>query len=48
MKTDTIGLKIDENERKMVNTLRKKHYINVPAFLRDSIKNLYNKLENKT
>ncbi len=44
-KQQHMNFKVDEDIVEMANVLKDKHYINMSSFFRDSITNLYNKLE---
>lgn len=42
-----MNFKVSQSMIDMANVLQEKHYINMSSFFRDSVTNLYNKLENK-
>ena len=40
-----IVVRVSREERKMLDTLKNKHFVNISAMFRQSVKDIYNKLE---
>lgn len=47
MKKNLIAIRIEDDERKMIEVLRKKHFINISELFRKTIREYYEKMEKK-
>ena len=47
MKKKIIAMRIEDEEQKMINVLRKKHFINISELFRNTIREMFERVEKK-
>jgi hypothetical protein len=45
MKKKIIAMRIEDEEQKMIEVLRKKHFINISELFRNTIRNVFERME---
>jgi hypothetical protein len=48
MKKKIIAMRIEDEEQKMIEVLRKKHFVNISELFRNTIRELFKKSERKS